>query len=171
MGFLDKLLGKTQKASDAGQKALCVWAPADGKVIALEEFPDPVFSSEGLGPGCGILPTGDLVTAPFDGAVTVLADTLHAVGLIGDNGVEVLIHIGVDTVEMNGEGFQACAKGEQKVRRGDPLIRFDREAIKKAGHPDAIAVVVTNAADFAGVTLEKTGDTAAGDPLLQLSAK
>lgn len=174
MGFFNKLFGKNNESSAANARTapecapLTVYTPAEGKIIPLNEFPDEMFSEEVLGPGCGILPTGNLVSAPFNGVVTQVTDTLHAVGLTSDNGVEVLIHIGVDTVAMKGEGFKCHIKADQKIYRGDPLINFDRDAIKAAGYPDAIAVVVTNADEFAGVGLKKTGDAVTGDVMLQV---
>lgn len=173
MGFFDKLFKKSEAGSAAKAAApecapLAVYTPADGTIIPLNEFPDEMFSEEVLGPGCGILPTGNLVTAPFNGTVTQVTDTLHAVGLTSEDGVEILIHIGVDTVAMNGKGFKSHVRNDQKVHRGDALITFDRAAIKEAGHPDAIAVVVTNADEFAGVELKKAGNGVPGEIMLQV---
>lgn len=172
MGFFDKIFKKSETGNEAKAAPECapltVYAPAEGKVIPLGEFPDEMFSAEVLGPGCGILPTGNLVSAPFNGTVTQVTDTLHAVGLTSDDGVEVLIHIGVDTVTMNGRGFKSHVKNDQKIRLGEPLITFDREAIKAAGYPDAIAVVVTNGDEYAGLGLKKTGEIAAGEMMLQM---
>lgn len=174
MGFFNKLFGKNTESRAASARTapecapLTVYTPAEGKIIPLSEFPDEMFSAEALGPGCGILPTGNLVSAPFNGVVSQVIDTLHAVGLTSDDGVEVLIHIGVDTVAMKGEGFQCHIKADQKICRGDPLIHFDRDAIRAAGHPDAIAVVVTNADEFDGVSLKKTGESVTGDVMLQV---
>lgn len=172
MGFFSKLFGKSETASPAQPAApvcepLTVYVPADGKITPLSEFPDEMFSGEVLGPGCGIIPSGNLVSAPFNGTVTQVTDTLHAVGLTSDDGVEVLIHIGVDTVAMNGKGFKSHVRNDQKIHLGDPLITFDRAAIQEAGYPDAIAVVVTNADEFAGVSLKKTGDSTTGEIMLQ----
>lgn len=168
VGFFSKLLGKDQGAA---QKPVCdpltVYAPAEGEIISLEKFPDELFSQEVLGPGCGILPTGKLVTAPFNGTVIQSVDSRHAIGLSSEDGLELLIHVGVDTVEMEGEGFQYHVKDGQKVHLGDPLISFDRAAIKAAGHPDAIAVVVTNSDEFSGVSLLTTGSASSGTPMLK----
>lgn len=169
MAILDKLKrrqeGGVQPAPDCSPTV--VYAPADGTVIPLEEFPDELFSASVLGPGCGILPSGNTVAAPFNGIVTQLIDTLHAVGVTSDSGVEVLIHIGVDTVDMNGKGFQADIKNGQKIRLGDPLILFDRDVIHAAGHADAIAIVVTNSDEHVP-ELIKSGDVKAGEPILQI---
>ena len=116
---------------------------------ALEEIPDQVFSQGVLGEGVGIEPTGSVVLAPADGEVsTVMEDSGHACGLLLDNGVELLIHVGMDTVSMAGDGFQLHVKEGDRVRLGDKLITFDPEKIRQAGHPTTTAFVVTEPADF-----------------------
>lgn len=170
MGFFDKLFGKEKSEAAAPVcEPLTVYAIAKGEVIGLAQFPDELFSQEMLGPGCGILPAEEVVRAPFNGTVTQLTDTRHAIGVTSDDGVELLIHIGVDTVEMGGQGFQSHVTNGQKIHKGDRLISFDRGAIKAAGHPDAIAVVVTNSDDFAAVEVKANGNVNAGDPVLKLA--
>lgn len=166
MGFLDKIFSKGKTAPDC--EPLTIYAPAEGTVIPLEQFPDELFRQEVLGPGCGILPTGEQVTAPFHGTVTQDTDTMHAIGVTSGDGMEVLIHVGVDTVAMNGQGFRCLVKQGQSIKLGDPLIRFDRDAIKAAGHPDAIAVVVTNSDEFSAVELIAGGNAASGTPILKV---
>lgn len=163
MGFWDKLLGKETDFDPAQTKVL---SPAEGDAIPLADFPDEIFSQEVLGPGCGVKPTGDVVAAPFDGVVTQYIDTNHAIGVTSRSGVELLIHIGVDTVEMGGAGFRSFVSKGQKVKAGEKLICFDCAAIAAAGHPDAIAVVVTNADEFSSVEGLATGPVALGAPLL-----
>lgn len=167
MGIFEKLLGK-QKGEAPICDPLTIYAPAKGQVTALDKYPDELFSQEVLGPGCGILPAEDQVVAPFNGTVTQLTETRHAVGVTSDDGVELLIHVGVDTVEMQGQGFRSTVKEGQKIFRGDTLIKFDREAIKAAGHPDAIAVIVTNSDEFSGVALKAEGDVDAGTVILKV---
>ena len=166
VGIFSKLFGNS-KNEEPVCEPLTVYAPADGTAIPLENFPDERFSQGVLGPGCGILPSGKLVTAPFNGTVIQASDTLHAVGLSSSDGVELLIHVGVDTVEMAGKGFKYHVKNGQKVRLGQPLIEFDSEQIKAAGHADAIAVVVINGDDYAAVELQAEGAVTAGVPLLK----
>lgn len=167
MGIFDKLMGK-EKSEAPACDPLTVYAPAAGVVTALDKYPDELFSQEVLGPGCGILPAEDKVVAPFNGTVTQLTDTRHAIGVTSNDGIELLIHVGVDTVEMAGEGFQSLVKEGQKISRGDALIKFDRDAIKAAGHPDAIAVIVTNSDEFSGVTLQAEGDVEAEAVILKV---
>lgn len=168
MGIFSKLFGGGAHAAAAAQcEPLTVYAPTDGTVIPIAEFPDAVFCQEVLGPGCGILPTGNTVYAPFHGTVVQASDTLHAVGLCSGDGLELLIHVGVDTVDMAGKGFKYHVKDGQKVRLGDPLIEFDSEVIRAAGHSDAIAVVVTNSDDFSGVELQNPGEVRHGERILK----
>lgn len=167
MGFFDKLF-KNSGAAAPECEPLTVYAPAEGTVIPLEQFPDELFSQEILGPGCGILPAAETVRAPFNGKVTQVTDTRHAIGVTSDDGVEVLIHIGVDTVDMNGKGFRTSARVGQKISRGDPLIQFSLADIKAAGHPEAIAVVVTNSDEFSSVALKAEGAVSGETAVLKL---
>lgn len=123
-----------------------------GKVIPLQEVNDGVFSEGIMGDGLAILPENDILYAPCDGEVTVLMDeSRHACGLALENGMEILLHIGIDTVEMKGDGFEYLVSLNQKVTAGTPLVRFDREKIRAAGHPDVTVCIVTeegSAKDF-----------------------
>ena len=172
MGFFDKLLGRdnTAPAGNGTQAApLTVCAPFSGTAMKLEDIPDPVFSQGVLGPGCGVDPGEETVYAPFDGSVIQTTDTMHAVGVVSSDGVEVLIHVGMDTVEMGGKGFTCLVKEGDKIKAGQPLMKFTLADIQAAGHPAVTAVVVTNADDFAGVELVAEGAVEHGAPLLKLS--
>ena len=139
-----------------------VTAPLSGRVIPMEEIPDQVFSQGILGEGVGIEPTGNAVVAPADATVcSVIEDSRHAVGLTLDNGAELLIHVGIDTVSMNGDGFQLHVKEGDRVRLGDKLITFDPEKIKAAGHPTTTAFLVTDPGDLTP-TFETNVDAQAG---------
>ena len=119
-------------------------AGLSGKVIPLDDVPDNVFSQHVMGDGIAIEPSSDTVVAPADSTVNaVMADTGHACGLTFANGMELLIHVGVDTVDMNGEGFALLVEEGQKVRAGEGLIRFDKEKIHAAGHPSVTVFIVT----------------------------
>ena len=134
-----------QQPAQAGSGA--VKSPITGRIIPLDQIPDQVFSQGILGEGVGIEPTGTEVVAPGDGTVcSVMEDSKHACGIQLDNGVEVLIHVGMDTVEMAGDGFQLHVQEGDRVRLGDKLITFDPEKIRKAGHPVTTAFVVTESA-------------------------
>ena len=139
-----------------------VTAPLSGRVIPMEEIPDQVFSQGILGEGVGIEPTGNVVVAPANATVcSVIEDSRHAVGLTLDNGAELLIHVGIDTVSMNGDGFQLHVKEGDRVHLGDKLITFDPEKIKAAGHPTTTAFLVTDPGDLVP-TFETNVDAQAG---------
>jgi len=121
-------------------------------VLRRTEIPDDTFASGVLGEGVGVQPTDELVVAPFDGTITSVAESKHAVG-IESNGMELLIHVGVDTVAMNGDGFSCLVNDGDTVKAGQPLIRFSREKIKAAGYSDTVAVLLTNSDDMEGVEL------------------
>ena len=170
MGFLDRLFGgraKTAKETRFPGEKMVVKAPMDGIVLPLEQLPDETFAAAILGPGCGIEPTGKTVYAPFDGTVNQVASTLHAVGLTSEDGIEILIHVGMDTVEMQGKGFKALVKVGDKVKAGTPLLKVDLDAIRAAGHPTATAIIVTNGDDMGELKMLAEGDVLAGTPLFK----
>ncbi len=127
-----------------------VLQPVEGTVIPREEIPDETFAEGILGDGVGIQPSGEVVVAPFDGTVTSVAESKHAVGL-ESNGMEMLIHVGVDTVNMKGAGFTCLVKDGDTVKAGQPLIRFSKAKIKAAGYSDTVAVLLTNSDDLEDV--------------------
>lgn len=121
----------------------CIYAPVEGTVIPYTEIEDATFASGALGTGVGILPTKGEVVAPFDGEISMFFDTKHAVGLLSDDGMEILIHVGINTVELNGTHFKALKESGDKVKAGDKLLEFDMDAIKKAGYNLTTAVLVS----------------------------
>lgn len=127
-----------------------VLQPTKGKVIAREAIPDETFAAGILGDGVGIEPEEGIVVAPFDGEITSVAESKHAIGL-ESGGMEVLIHVGVDTVSMNGDGFVPAVKEGDTVKAGQKILTFDRAKIKAAGHPDTVVVLLTNSDDLEGV--------------------
>ena len=129
-----------------------VLQPVKGNVIPYDQIPDETFASGVLGTGVGVEPTDELVVAPFDGVISSVAESQHAVG-VESNGMEMLIHVGVDTVNMNGDGFNCLVKEGDEVKAGQPLIRFDRAKIKAAGYSDTVAVLLTNSDDLENVEL------------------
>ena len=146
-------------------------APLEGRAIPLTRVPDPVFSQGTLGPGAAIEPSGDTVRAPAAGRVVVAQATGHAFGLKLDSGIELLIHVGIDTVNLDGKGFDVHVSAGQTVAEGDPLVTFDRAVIEAAGYSLVTPVIVTNHRRFASVTEVAEGTVATGDPLLQVTAK
>lgn len=175
MGIFDKLFGNKGSAPTAADpgievqtQPLTVCAPFTGTAMKLEEIPDPVFSQGILGQGCGVEPTEETVYAPFDGTVIQTTDTKHALGLTSVDGIELLIHVGMDTVAMGGQSFTCLVQEGQRIQAGQPLLTFSSTAIHAAGHPATTAVVVTNADDFGGVELVTEGAISHGAPLLKL---
>ena len=137
-------------ALEAGT-VLEVASPLEGKAVALSEVPDPIFAAGKLGEGVAVEPTGTTVVAPAAGKVAATYPSGHAVGLKLDNGVELLVHVGLDTVNLDGEGFTVKVKKGEQVAAGDTLIEFDPAVIKKAGYPLITPVIVTNTRKFASV--------------------
>ena len=146
------------KAEKEETKELVVASPLKGTAMALADVPDQTFAEGILGQGAAVEPSEGKVVAPADAEVTTIFDTKHAIGLQLDNGAELLIHIGINTVEMEGDGFEAFVKEGDKVKKGDTLVTFDIEKIKAAGHPTVTPVIVTNTDDYAEVTHLITGE-------------
>lgn len=145
-----------------------IFAPLAGETVALTSVNDPVFASEAMGKGIAVKPSGNTVVSPVDGTVQIAFATGHAYGIKSDNGAEILIHIGIDTVSMDGKGFNQKVKADQKVKKGDVLGTFDSAAIAAAGLDDTTMVIVTNTADYADVASIASGKVATGDALLEV---
>jgi len=169
MGFFDKLFGskkptRPEAVSASGDKG-AVCSPAAGRVEVTDQIPDPVFACEAMGKTVAVWPEGGDVFAPISG--TVVSAMPHAFGITGDDGVEVLVHVGVDTVNMNGDGFQVWVKANEHVSAGDPVLTFDRDKVAKAGYKDIIMTIVTNSDDLASIEKVAEGTVAAGAKLMQ----
>ncbi|MBR2121834.1 MAG: PTS glucose transporter subunit IIA [Lachnospiraceae bacterium] len=130
-----------------------VLAPVKGRIIARDMIPDESFAAGILGDGVGIEPEEEFVIAPFDGEISSVAESRHAIGIDSPDGMELLIHVGVDTVSMNGEGFTPLIKEGDKVKAGQKILKFSRETIKAAGHPDVVVVLMTNSDDLDDFTV------------------
>lgn len=156
----------TNSGETAEEPGIC--APVKGNVIPREEIPDDTFASGVLGDGVGIEPEKGEVVAPFDGVVSSVTETRHAVGLTGPEGMELLIHVGIDTVNMKGEGFELLADENETVKKGQPLIRFDIDKIRSAGYSATTAVLLTNSDDYKDFRIIKSGKTEAGEPLIRI---
>ena len=145
-------------------------SPIVGQAVALENVNDPVFSSGAMGQGIAVKPSEGVVYAPADAEVTIAFATGHAFGLKTANGAEILIHVGIDTVSMNGDGFEQKVAQGDKVKAGDVLGKFDSAKIAAAGLDDTTMVIVTNTADYASVTPVATGAVAKGDAIIEVKA-
>ena len=147
-----------------------IQTPIVGDVVALSDVNDPVFSSGAMGQGIAVKPNEDVVYAPADAEVTIVFPTGHAYGLKTANGAEILIHVGIDTVSMNGEGFSQKVNQGDKVKAGDVLGTFDSAKIAAAGLDNTTMVIVTNTADFASVDPVASGSVAKGDAIIEVKA-
>ena len=166
MGLFDRFKGKEAPAPITFPLELS--APAKGTAVAMEQIPDAVFSSGVMGVCCGVDPSEGKVYTPVDGTISQLADTLHAVG-ISAGGMELLIHVGVDTVDMKGDGFKGAVKLGQTVKKGDLLLTMDLGKIAAAGHPAVVIMAVTNTDDFAAVEPLASGEVQPGSVVLKVS--
>ena len=131
----------------APPRAIVLKQPIAGAMVPLSEVPDEAFAQAALGPGIAVEPTGDTIVAPGPGRVESMFPTGHAIGLALDDGTEVLIHVGIDTVEMAGDGFETLVEQGDIVDEGTPLVRVDLAKVRAAGHPTVTPIVVLNAPD------------------------
>ncbi len=146
-----------------------ILAPMSGSVLALDQVPDGTFASGLLGQGVAIIPATGKVIAPFSGEVASLFQTKHAIGLLSDSGIELLIHVGIDTVKLNGEPFTAHVKEGDRVQAGDLLLEFDRQAILDAGYDLATPIIISNSDGYRSVDIVSGSVVDAGQPLLSVS--
>ncbi|MGM0213502.1 beta-glucoside-specific PTS transporter subunit IIABC [Enterococcus sp. AZ109] len=146
-----------------------VCAPLKGEVISLKDVPDEVFASGAMGNGIAIKPTDNKVYAPFDGVVTSLFASKHAIGLTSDEGVEVLIHVGLDTVNLEGKPFNCLIEQDQTVKKGDVLMEIDLAAIEEAGYSTITPIIITNTATYESVAEEQLGSVSFGDAVLKIN--
>lgn len=146
-----------------------VLSPMSGTVLALDQVPDTTFASGLLGSGVAIIPSDNNVIAPFAGEVASLFQTKHAIGLLSNSGIEVLIHVGIDTVKLDGKPFTAHVKVGDKVQPGDLLLEFDRKAILDAGYDLATPIIISNSDSYGAVTTVAASSVNAGKPLLTVS--
>jgi PTS system beta-glucosides-specific IIC component len=169
LGF-DKEAGEveTPKTTSESKGRETLKSPLTGKIVPMTEVPDEVFASGALGKGIAIEPTIGELRAPANGVITTIFPTGHAVGLTTDSGAEILMHIGMDTVELNGEGFEKFVKQDDVVKAGDLLVKFDIEAIKKANKPVVTPIVVTNSNDYLDVLDLNQQEVIEGEEFLTL---
>ena len=158
----------SRAAPDRALDSNAILSPVAGRLVNLEATGDPVFASRALGEGVGIQPTDSEVVAPVSGVLQTVAETGHAFGIKTDDGVEVLVHVGIDTVKMNGEGFAVKVKADERVNAGDPLVSVDFAKVKDAGYSTTTLMTVLNTAALTSVT-PKTGiDVKAGDEVIDI---
>lgn len=150
------------------KKECIIYSPMKGKCVPLSMVPDQVFCEEQLGPGIAFIPSDGNVYAPVDGTISMMFPTGHALGLITKNGVEILLHIGLDTVELQGIPFKTNVKTGQKVNRGDLLIQVDLEYIRKSGKNSITPLVICNPNEHAILDVKKEQNIDVGEMVLSV---
>ncbi|HQD97454.1 MAG TPA: PTS glucose transporter subunit IIA, partial [Propionicimonas sp.] len=145
-----------------------IGAPVTGQVVPLEQVNDKVFASKALGEGVGIVPTDGHVIAPVGGVLITVPESGHAFGIRTDDGVEVLVHVGIDTVRLEGKGFQVEVKADQRVEAGDLLAKVDLDVVKSAGYDPTTIVVVINTMSLTSVAPRNAGKVGLGDPIIDV---
>ena len=163
MGLFDFFKGSNNKNVE-------LYNPVDGEVIPIEDVSDPVFSQKMMGDGFGVQPSNGDIYSPVNGEVVSVFPTKHAIGLKADNGIEVLVHIGVDTVELEGGPFELFVTEGQKVTADDLLATVDLDALKAADKPDTVIIVFTNMDDVDNYNLSKSGTAAHGETIGEISS-
>ncbi len=163
MGLFSKLFSRND-TSNGNQ----IYAPIAGQAVAITEVPDPVFSGKMMGDGVAIIPSNGKIYAPFSGTIDMMFDTGHAVSLISDTGVEVLIHVGLETVGLRGKPFKVRVKKGDKVKRGQLLIEADLDAIKAAGLNTITPVVVCNADVYTNISTTVGKSVAKDDMVIEV---
>lgn len=145
-------------------------SPTNGRCISIKNVPDPTFSEEILGKGAALESTDGRYHAPADGTVSTLFPTLHAIGITTKAGVEILIHVGIDTVKLKGEHFKAYVQAGTEVKKGDLLLEADLDAIRAAGYQTITPVLVCNSSDYTEVLPDTEKDVKCGDTILRIRA-
>ncbi len=163
MGFFNKIF-----KSGGEDLSYVLTAPVDGKSIPLSEVADPTFADEILGKGLAIIPSSNVISSPCDGTIDLMFDTGHAVNLISDSGIEILIHVGLETVSLKGKHFKRLKETGDKVKKGDPLIEFDREEIAKEGFDTVVPIVICNTDSYSSVKVETGDSVKTGDRILSV---
>lgn len=163
-GSLKKLFGGNNEAEGREQ----ILSPAEGKAVPLSEVNDPTFSQEILGKGVAIIPSRGRIVAPADGILTVVFETKHAISITTDKGAEIIVHVGLDTVNLKGEHYTAFKNQGDRVKAGDLLLEFDMEAIKAAGYDVITPVIVCNTPDYPDMEFHMGMEVKELDPIIEL---
>jgi len=165
VALLKKLLNKKEEVTTVD---FSIYSPLIGNVVSLSDVNDPVFAQEMMGKGIAVFPTVGQVFAPCDGELISVFRTLHALTIKADNGAEIIIHIGLETVALDGQHFESHVQDGHRIKKGDLLLTFDLEQIKKAGYDLVTPVIVTNPTLFQRVEETKKDVVNSGDLLMEL---
>ena len=162
------MLGIFKKKKTSGYM---LGAPAKGKAVNIQEVNDPTFSSGMLGQGVAVLPTEGKIYAPAEGEISMVFDTLHAISMVAENGVEILVHVGLDTVNLKGQGFEAHVKAGDSVKKGDLMLTVDLDFLKAEGYDIITPVVVCNTDEYAKVEGIFGKEVMPGDDVVEITLK
>ncbi len=149
--------------SENSKELIIINSVVDGDAVLLETVNDNTFAQKTMGEGIAIIPSGNCIKAPFNATVQVIAQNKHAIGLTGDNGVELLIHIGINTISLEGEGFKSLVNINEHVEAGDSLIEFDKEAMESKGLDTTIMMIILNHMDYNQITVHPSKPVKAND--------
>ena len=163
------LLGFEEETEEVVMKEESIYSPLNGEVISIQDVNDKTFADEIIGKGAAIIPSEGKLVSPFDGVVEMVFATKHAIGLKSKNGCEVLVHIGLDTVKLEGKYFDVLVKEGQEIKRGMPLIHFDIDAMKKEGYDLTTPIVITNVDRYEKIEAIELGDIECGVPFLKMN--
>lgn len=161
-------IGTCEPEGEGQAKTGVIYSPIQGQVVPMEEVPDDTFAAKVLGDGLAVIPSEGIVFAPFDGRVEMVYDAKNAVSVSSLDGMEVLIHIGVNTVDLAGKCFKTCVSGGDQIQKGDELLYFDLAGIKEAGYTTVSPIILTNSDDYDAVCLLGHGMVDNGDVLIQI---
>ncbi len=161
MGFMKNIFGKKEGK-------IQIFAPVEGKLVPLSEVSDPTFAEEILGQGAAVIPSGNQFFSPMDGTLTTVFPTGHAVALTSADGVEVLLHVGLDTVKLNGKHFTVHVEEGQQVKKGDLLLEADLEQIKAEGFDIITPVVICNTEEFSEIEMARGGNVTVEDVIINI---
>ena len=162
------MLGSLKEKLGFGKKGEVLYAPIEGEAIELAKVSDPTFGEEILGKGIAIVPSVGKVYAPIDATIEMVFDTKHAVGLSTESGMELLIHIGINTVELGGKYYTTHVKDGDQVKKGQLLVSFDMDKIKEAGYDVTTPLIVTNSDDYKDVKVLREGAVTSADKVLEI---
>ena len=165
---LDLLETENKEEVEAMEYAINITSPVEGNVIPLSEVSDATFAQEILGKGAAIVPEKGVIYAPFDGKIDMMFETGHAVGIVGDDGIELLVHIGIDTVNLEGKYFTPKKVTGDVVKKGDILIEFDIKKIKEAGYDVTTPVIISNTEQYVNVEITATGEVTKESNLIRV---
>ncbi len=168
MGFLDKIMSFLTKLFGSKRpeaKDVQIYAPLTGEIVNLEDVPDVVFSEKIVGDGVAIRPTGNTLVAPVNGTIGKIFETNHAFSIESEEGVELFVHFGVDTVELKGEGFERIASEGQKVKVGTPIVKFNLEVLESKAKSVLTPVVISNMDEISHLE-KKSGNVIQGETVI-----